>query len=224
MAGPSSAHDEFRSHRARQIQASVRAAVECPLCTQVTPERGIEIIATTATTDLSRTYKLTNVTKERAGALLKDKAWRTAALSWISAFWAEHGHGPTWSGFLHADQVWPHDSSQYLRRVVMAKLYQRGHLDGTKTPFGLKACDKPVSRIPGQRRSGPMPAKMPARARTMTDITDSCAAPEHAALAAGYAALNEELGEELQLQFTAESHAAMLRVLQQEARTGQPPL
>lgn len=79
MAELGSAHDEFRNRRARQIQASVRAAVEYPLCTQITPQRGIEIIATTTTTDLSRTYKLTNVTKERAGALRKDKAWLCAS-------------------------------------------------------------------------------------------------------------------------------------------------
>jgi len=53
---------------------------------------------------------------------VKDEAWRTAALSWISAFWAEHGHGSTWSGLLHAEEVEPTETSRYLRRAVMGKL------------------------------------------------------------------------------------------------------
>ncbi len=56
----------------------------------------------------------------------------------------------------------------------------------------------------------------------MTDTGDGAAAPTDAELAAGYVALNEELGEELQARLAAESHAAMLQVLEQEALTGEP--
>ncbi|MBR7828854.1 hypothetical protein KDK95_21270 [Actinospica sp. MGRD01-02] len=151
MADRSSAHVEFRQRLARQIHASVRAAVECALCPEITPERGIEIILTSSVTDLSRTYKLTHAARERVDATVTDEAWRGAALGWITAFRAEHSHGPTWSKFLHAETIWPAETSVYLRRVVMAKLYQRGYLDGTKTPFGLTACEQPLSRsVPAQ--------------------------------------------------------------------------
>jgi hypothetical protein len=159
MVRSAKTHDGFQLKRARQVQGSVQAAVACPLCPEVTPERGVEIFATTNVTDLGYTPKITVNTKERTDTLLKDKAWRQPALEWIGAFWAEHEHGPTWSRFLAADGIWPEDFPKYMRRVVMAKLYQRGYLDGTKTPFGLKACAKPCYRPPRQRKPTPIQAE-----------------------------------------------------------------
>jgi hypothetical protein len=146
--------------RARQMQASVQAAVDCGLCPDVTPERGIEILVTTGVTNLSYLCGATVVVKRQADALVSDAAWRQAALDWISGFWAEHGHGPTWSRFLAAE-VWPGECPKRVRRSVMAKLYQRGFLDGTKTPFGLKASDDPRPR----RRPAPSRRERPGRDR-----------------------------------------------------------
>ena len=131
--------------RARLMQASVQAAVDCALCPDITPERGVEILVTTGVTNLSHLCSATAVVRRQAHALVSDATWRQAALDWISGFWAEHGHGPTWSKFLAAD-LWPQECPKHVRRTAMAKLYQRGFLDGTKTPFGLKASSDPRPR------------------------------------------------------------------------------
>ncbi len=144
--------------RARLMQASVQAAVDCALCPDITPERGVEILVTTGVTNLSHLCSATAVVRRQAHALVSDATWRQAALDWISGFWAEHGHGPTWSKFLAAD-LWPQECPKHVRRTAMAKLYQRGFLDGTKMPFGLKASDDPRPR----RRSSPSRRGLPGR-------------------------------------------------------------
>ncbi|MFB9907643.1 hypothetical protein [Allokutzneria oryzae] len=58
---------------------------------------------------------------------------------WVTRFWADHGHGPSWSVACGA-QGWPRDSGW--RRAVsdaaLLRLYTTGWLDGLHTPFGMR--------------------------------------------------------------------------------------
>jgi hypothetical protein len=138
------------------VQASIQAAVDCPLCPEVTPEQGVEALAKSATNEPMGTVKVSEANQERVDALAADEAWRATALGWVIEFWAEHGHGPTWRAFKTAE-FWPPEHRSQVRKAVMSALYWSGYLDGTRIPYGLRACVEPIARNrrPARRSADP---------------------------------------------------------------------
>ncbi|MFC8452553.1 hypothetical protein [Kitasatospora sp. NPDC057223] len=128
--------------RAVRVQEAVAAAVACGLCPEVTPERGVEILAAPKPADF---WGLGTATaRARASELVDDPQWRGRALAWISAYRHQHGHGPTWKTFREEAALWPDQVSANIRRIVLLVLARGGHLDGTRTPFGLRVREERV--------------------------------------------------------------------------------
>ncbi|MBV9022980.1 MAG: hypothetical protein JO362_04050 [Streptomycetaceae bacterium] len=127
-----------RQDRAARVQASIAAAVNCPLCPQVTVEAGLEIPTKALGPEGGRRWwNGSRAAQERAVQLTGDPAWRERALGWIDAYRDAHGHGPSWRRFWREPSLWPTDTTVSLLHTVMRQLNQDGYLDGTKTPFGL---------------------------------------------------------------------------------------
>jgi hypothetical protein len=138
-----SERDQARWARARAVraQAAVGAAVACPLCAWVTPDKGVELLAKQA-----RVWPTgSGAARDRADALVADEAWRTPALAWVDGYNTAHGHGPTWREFVSEASLWPAGLPAMERHRVVPALWRAGHVDGAQTPFGLRA------RTPGQR-------------------------------------------------------------------------
>ncbi|MFF3159253.1 hypothetical protein [Streptomyces sp. NPDC057910] len=128
-----------RQYWAARVQASIAPVVECPLCPEVTVQRGLDILTYALGPEGGhRWWKPTGTVRERALRLTGDPEWRERALGWIDAYRAEHGHGPSWRQFWRAPSLWPTDTTVTLLNSVMRQLSEDGHLDGTKTPFGLR--------------------------------------------------------------------------------------
>ncbi|MEU5163380.1 hypothetical protein AB0G74_27740 [Streptomyces sp. NPDC020875] len=129
-----------RQARAARVQESIARAVACPLCPEITPEEGLEILARAMGPQGGgrRWWKDTKTIRERALRLTGDPVWRERALSWTDAYWDEHGHGPTWKRFWNAPGLWPPDTTGSLLNTVLRQLAEDGGFDGTKTPFGLR--------------------------------------------------------------------------------------
>ncbi|WP_329583155.1 hypothetical protein [Streptomyces sp. NBC_01361] len=125
--------------RAVRVQTSVGAAVACPLCLEVTAEVGLEVLTRTLGPDGIHPWwtKGSKTVRERAFQLTEDPEWRERALGWIDAYREAHGHGPSWRTFWHEPSLWPADATLALLNTAMRQLNEGGHLDGTKTPFGL---------------------------------------------------------------------------------------
>lgn len=126
---------QLKAARAVRVQAAVAAAVACALCPEVTPERGVEILAEARPADNRGLGTAT--ARARAGELVDDPHWRGRALAWISAYRHQHGHGPTWKAFREEPALWPPEAPKSIRRIALLVLARSGQLDGTKTPFGL---------------------------------------------------------------------------------------
>lgn len=127
-----------RQKRAARVQASIAAAVNCPLCPDITAETGLEILTKTmAPARNRRWWKTTNVIEERATQLTRDLAWREQALEWLDTYHEAHGHGPSWQEFWRAPSLWPDETTVALLNAVVRQLNLDGCLDGTKTPFAL---------------------------------------------------------------------------------------
>ncbi|MEV8321405.1 hypothetical protein AB0Q95_45405 [Streptomyces sp. NPDC059900] len=134
-----------RQERAARVQASIAAAVTCPLCPQITREVGLEILTKTLGPGGGRRWwKSTRAVQERAVRLAGDRPWREDALAWIDAYRSAHGHGPSWQEFWRAPCLWPDEATTALLNTVMRQLHEDGYLDGTKTPFAL--CRRTVGR------------------------------------------------------------------------------
>ncbi|WP_125533491.1 hypothetical protein [Streptomyces sp. WAC 06725] len=129
---------EARQQRAARVQASIAAAVACPLCPEVTTQVGLEVLTKTlGATGGRRWWKATNTTRQQAAALAADPRWRERALRWIDTYGGQHGHGPTWRRLWDEQPLWPTSMRVALLNEVMRQLCEGGWLDGTKTPFGL---------------------------------------------------------------------------------------
>lgn len=130
---------EARQHWAATIQQSVGEVVNCPLCPEVTPEQGVEILTMALGPDGGhRWWNSTRAVHDRAARITGDPVWRERAFEWIDAYRAAHGHGPSWRQFWRAPDLWPAETTVSLLNTVMRQLSENGHLDGTKTPFGLR--------------------------------------------------------------------------------------
>jgi len=132
--------------RAQRIQASVAAAVACHLCPHVTPEFGVQILSTPFKPIGQR--ESTGTSRARAEVLTDDPTWRQDVFEWIASYWAAHGHGPTWGELRQEPSLWPDELPQHVRRFAIVLLGQGRYLDGTKTPFGLKARANDASAPP----------------------------------------------------------------------------
>jgi hypothetical protein len=124
-----------------RVQAAA-AAVACGLCPDVTPERGVEILADTNPATFWGFGTAT--ARAQADQLVNDPEWRGRALAWISAYRHQHGHGPAWKTFREEPALWPGQVSSNIRRIALLVLVRSGRLDGTKTPFGLRVRDDRV--------------------------------------------------------------------------------
>ncbi|MFF7258578.1 hypothetical protein [Streptomyces microflavus] len=125
--------------RVARVQESIGAAVACPLCPEVTPEHGVEVLMkAVGPQHARRSWYSSNVIHDSARELTGDPEWCERALQCIDAYRAAHGHGPTWRTFWSEPSLWPADASMQLLTTVMRQLSEGGHLDGTRTPFGLR--------------------------------------------------------------------------------------
>ncbi|MCZ4125586.1 hypothetical protein [Streptomyces sp. H39-S7] len=138
----SSRQADFAAERAAGVQAAVGAAVACALCPLVTAEKGAEILAKAA--EQPSWTAGTAAARARAAALAGDPAWRQSALEWITAYWSDHGHGPTWGKFRHEETLWSPDTTTTVRRIAVQLLVNGGHLTGTRIPFGLRVREVPA--------------------------------------------------------------------------------
>ncbi|MEW1551319.1 hypothetical protein [Streptomyces tsukubensis] len=146
-----------RRTRAAKVQESIARAVQCPLCPEVTPENGLDILTYALGPEGGhRWWNGTATIRERAMRLTADPRWCERALAWIDAYRAQHGHGPSWRQFWRAPDLWPTDTTVALLNCVMRQLNESGHLDGTKTPFGLRRrTAEPEGRRPSSLGQGP---------------------------------------------------------------------
>lgn len=127
-----------RQKRAARVQASIAAAVDCPLCPNITAETGLEILTKTLSPGRGRKWwTTTKAVQGNATRLSSDLAWRERALEWIDAYQTAHGHGPSWREFWRAPSLWPDEATAALLSAVVRQLNEGGWLDGTKTPFAL---------------------------------------------------------------------------------------
>lgn len=127
-----------RRDRAARVQASIAAAVNCPLCPEITAEVGLDVLTKTLESQAGRPWwNCKKKVLDRAARLTDDPAWRECALGWIEDYRAAHGHGPRWRRFWAEPSLWPADTNAALLNTVMRQLNKAGYLDGTKTPFGL---------------------------------------------------------------------------------------
>ena len=125
--------------RVVRVQESIAAAVACPLCPEVTAEQGVDLLMKAAgPQNARRGWYSSNAIHGSARELSGDPEWRERALQRIDAYRAAHGHGPTWRRFWSEPSLWPTDASVQLLTTVMRQLSEGGHLDGTRTPFGLR--------------------------------------------------------------------------------------
>ncbi|WP_329111857.1 hypothetical protein [Streptomyces sp. NBC_01353] len=128
-----------RQDRAAKVQASIAAAVGCPLCPEVTAEIGLEILTKARGPEGGHWWsKASKTVQECAAELTGDPAWRERALGWIDDYRAAHGHGPSWRTFWREPSLWPAETTVSLLNTVMRQLSVGGYLDGMKTPFGLR--------------------------------------------------------------------------------------
>jgi hypothetical protein len=127
---------QVRVERSVRLQAAVEAAVLCELCPDITPERGVQILAEARMP--GGWMPGTATARARAAEIVDDSGWRRRALVWIEGYWQSHGHGPTWRAFRDAPELWPEDVTMTVRRIALPLLARTGCLDGTKTPFGLR--------------------------------------------------------------------------------------
>ncbi|NEE37971.1 hypothetical protein G3M53_72810 [Streptomyces sp. SID7982] len=128
----------WHENRATRVQESIAAAVACPRCPEVTPEHGVEVLTkTVGPQNARRGWFSSNAVQASARELSGDRVWRELALRRLDAYWAAHGHGPTWRAFWR-EPLWPADASVQLLTTVMRQLSEGGHLDGTRTPFALR--------------------------------------------------------------------------------------
>ncbi|GGT79656.1 hypothetical protein GCM10010243_67280 [Streptomyces matensis] len=128
-----------RQGRAAKVQASIAAAVNCPLCPELTAEAGIQLLTRTLERrPVQPWWSRSEEAQERAQELTGDPDWRERALSWIDAYRDAHGHGPSWQTFWRAPHLWPTDATASMLNNVMRQLRQAGLIDGTRTPYGLR--------------------------------------------------------------------------------------
>ncbi|MDQ0945979.1 hypothetical protein [Streptomyces sp. V1I1] len=152
-AVPSRGSTEVAVDRAVRTRKAVAAAVACRLCPHIAPERGIELLtAEFSFSDWRSWFTGTASAQGRASQLVSDPAWREPALAWVDAYNRNHGHGPTWGEFRREESIWtpPWDAvTTTVRRITLPLMSRAGHLDGMKTPFGMRR-----AIAPGESRDG----------------------------------------------------------------------
>lgn len=131
---PEESKHEKRVRRAAKAQASVGAAVACPLCPNITPSMGLGILTKKQGADRRRIP----VSAMAEAARLADDVWLKNLASWLEAYWTDHRHGPSWRVFWREAALWPDGCPDVVQRAMVVYLGRERLIDGLRTPFGMR--------------------------------------------------------------------------------------